>query len=138
MNQRVSRFLLSAMSSAVLAACTLPAWAVTLNISLDADPGKLDPTQSSMLNERIVYQSIFDKLVDLDGEGKIIPMLAERWTVSEDQKTYTLYLRKGVKFQDGTPFDTSPRSRWSMSTPSSWTCPRLSRPSSPSSPTAPA
>ena len=105
MNQRVSRFLLSAMSSAVLAACSLPAWAVTLNISLDADPGKLDPTQSSMLNERIVYQSIFDKLVDLDGEGKIIPMLAERWTVSEDQKTYTLFLRKGVKFQDGTPFD---------------------------------
>jgi peptide/nickel transport system substrate-binding protein len=43
--------------------------------------------------------------VDLDGEGKIVPMLAERWTVSDDQKTYTLYLRKGVKFQDGTPFD---------------------------------
>lgn len=105
MNQRVSRFLLSTMSSAVLAACSLPALAVTLNISLDADPGKLDPTQSSMLNERIVYQSIFDKLVDLDGEGKIVPMLAERWTVSEDQKTYTLFLRKGVKFQDGTPFD---------------------------------
>lgn len=105
MNQRVSRFLLSAMSSAVLAACSLPALAVTLNISLDADPGKLDPTQSSMLNERIVYQSLFDKLLDLDGEGKIVPMLAERWTVSDDQKTYTLYLRKGVKFQDGTPFD---------------------------------
>ncbi|EIJ47048.1 Putative glutathione transporter,solute-binding component [Herbaspirillum sp. GW103] len=105
MNQRVSRFLLSAMSSAVLATCALPALAVTLNISLDADPGKLDPTQSSMLNERIVYQSIFDKLLDLDGEGKIVPMLAERWTVSDDQKTYTLYLRKGVKFQDGTPFD---------------------------------
>ncbi|BEV14924.1 ABC transporter substrate-binding protein [Herbaspirillum sp. DW155] len=105
MNQRVSRFLLSTMSSAVLAACSLPALAVTLNISLDADPGKLDPTQSSMLNERIVYQSLFDKLLDLDGEGKIVPMLAERWTVSDDQKTYTLYLRKGVKFQDGTPFD---------------------------------
>ncbi|ALU88931.1 ABC transporter substrate-binding protein [Herbaspirillum rubrisubalbicans] len=105
MKQRVSRFLLCAMSSTVLAACSLPTLAVTLNISLDADPGKLDPTQSSMLNERILYQSIFDKLVDLDGEGKIVPMLAERWTVSDDQKTYTLYLRKGVKFQDGTPFD---------------------------------
>jgi peptide/nickel transport system substrate-binding protein len=105
MNKRVSRLLLSALSSALLAAAGGSALAATLNISLDADPGKLDPTQSSMLNERIVYQSIFDKLVDLDGEGKIVPMLAERWTVSDDQKTYTLYLRKGIKFQDGTPFD---------------------------------
>ncbi|MCA1322801.1 ABC transporter substrate-binding protein [Herbaspirillum sp. alder98] len=89
----------------LLAGLAGSAAAATLNISLDADPGKLDPTQSSMLNERIVYQSIFDKLVDLDGEGKIVPMLAERWTVSDDQKTYTLYLRRGVKFQDGTAFD---------------------------------
>ncbi|MBV8623590.1 MAG: peptide ABC transporter substrate-binding protein [Herbaspirillum sp.] len=108
MSKRVPSELLSVLSFtalSVLATCSLPAFAATLNISLDADPGKLDPTQSSMLNERIVYQSIFDKLVDLDGEGKIIPMLAERWSVSDDQKTYTLFLRKGVKFQDGTPFD---------------------------------
>ena len=108
MSKRVPSELLSALSFATLSAlatCSIPAMAATLNISLDADPGKLDPTQSSMLNERIVYQSIFDKLVDLDGEGKIIPMLAERWSVSDDQKTYTLFLRKGVKFQDGTPFD---------------------------------
>lgn len=105
MSKRVPTPLLSALSFAVLSGCTLPLLAATLNISLDADPGKLDPTQSSMLNERIVYQSIFDKLVDLDGEGKIVPMLAERWTVSPDQKSYTLFLRKGVRFQDGTPFD---------------------------------
>lgn len=105
MSKRVPTPLLSALSFAVLSSCTLPLLAATLNISLDADPGKLDPTQSSMLNERIVYQSIFDKLVDLDGEGKIVPMLAERWTVSPDQKSYTLFLRKGVRFQDGTPFD---------------------------------
>ncbi|KAF1049042.1 MAG: Glutathione-binding protein GsiB [Herbaspirillum frisingense] len=105
MNKRVPRLLLSALSSALMAGAGWSAMAATLNISLDADPGKLDPTQSSMLNERIVYQSIFDKLVDLDGEGKIVPMLAERWTISDDQKTYTLFLRKGVTFQDGTPFD---------------------------------
>lgn len=79
--------------------------AATLNISIDNDPGKLDPTQSSMIAERIVYQSIFDKLLDLDENGKIVPMLADRWTVSDDQKTYTLFLHKGVKFQDGTPFN---------------------------------
>lgn len=79
--------------------------AATLNISIDNDPGKLDPTQSSMIAERIVYQSIFDKLLDLDENGKIVPMLTDRWTVSDDQKTYTLFLHKGVKFQDGTPFN---------------------------------
>lgn len=105
MHKRATHLLLSTLSTALLASFAWSACAATLNISLDADPGKLDPTQSSMLNERIVYQSIFDKLVDLDGEGKIVPMLAERWTVSDDQKTYTLFLRRGVKFQDGTAFD---------------------------------
>lgn len=58
-----------------------------------------------MIVERIVYQSIFDKLVDLDENGKIVPMLAQRWSVSPDQKTYSLTLQKGVQFQDGTPFN---------------------------------
>jgi len=84
---------------------TSAACAAVINISLDDDPGKLDPSQSSMITERMVYQSIFDKLVDLDENGKIVPMLAQRWTVSDDQKTYTLYLQKGVKFQDGTSFN---------------------------------
>lgn len=92
-------------AAGLLTATSLAAGAATINISLDDDPGKLDPTQSSMIAERMVYQSIFDKLVDLDENGKIVPMLAQRWTISDDQKTYTLYLQKGVKFQDGTPFN---------------------------------
>ncbi|EJL85103.1 ABC-type dipeptide transport system, periplasmic component [Herbaspirillum sp. CF444] len=93
------------IATGLLTATSFAASAATINISLDDDPGKLDPTQSSMIAERMVYQSIFDKLVDLDENGKIVPMLAQRWTISDDQKTYTLYLQKGVKFQDGTPFN---------------------------------
>lgn len=77
----------------------------TLNISLDADPPKLDPTASTALVDRMVFQSIFDKLVDLDAEGKISPMLAEKWVISEDKKTYTFTLKEGVKFHDGTEFN---------------------------------
>jgi peptide/nickel transport system substrate-binding protein len=77
----------------------------TLNISLDADPPKLDPKYSTALVDRMVFQSLFDKLVDLDENGKIVPMLAEKWEISSDKKTYTFKLRQGVKFHDGTDFN---------------------------------
>ncbi|QRX82033.1 ABC transporter substrate-binding protein [Glaciimonas sp. PAMC28666] len=101
----MAKRLASLMVTGLMAGIGGSATAMTINISLDNDPGKLDPTRSSMIAERMVYQSIFDKLLDLDETGKIIPMLAQRWTVSDDKKTYTLFLQKGVKFQDGTPFN---------------------------------
>jgi peptide/nickel transport system substrate-binding protein len=35
---------------------------------------------------------------------EIEPALAERWTISPDERTYTLTLRRGVSFSDGAPF----------------------------------
>ncbi|KEO84862.1 ABC transporter substrate-binding protein [Tumebacillus flagellatus] len=77
----------------------------TVNISLDADPPKLDPSFSTALVDRMVFQSIYDKLVDLDDKGNIVPMLADKWDVSPDQKSYTFHLHPGVKFTDGTDFN---------------------------------
>jgi peptide/nickel transport system substrate-binding protein len=77
----------------------------TINISLSADPPKLDPALSSALVDRQVFNSLFDKLVDLDAQGKIVPMLATAWKMSDDNLTYTFTLRDGVKFHDGTDFN---------------------------------
>ncbi|WP_039944227.1 ABC transporter substrate-binding protein [Thermicanus aegyptius] len=77
----------------------------TLNISLDSDPPKLDPSLSTALVDRMVFQSIFDKMVDIDENGEIIPMLAKEWKISEDLRTYTFVLQQGVKFHDGTDFN---------------------------------
>ena len=44
-------------------------------------------------------RAIFDRLVLFErGTTTIIPGLAEKWEVSDDGRTYTFYLRKGVKF----------------------------------------
>lgn len=76
-----------------------------INIGLKADPPSMDPVISTSLYDRMVYASLYDKLFDIDSSGKIVPMLATSYEVSEDGKTYTLKLKEGVKFQDGTDFD---------------------------------
>ena len=48
--------------------------------------------------ENIVHT--FDGLAEYDNENVLQPALAESWEVSEDGKTYTFHLRKGVKWVD--------------------------------------
>ena len=45
-----------------------------------------------------------DGLMSYDRTGKRIPRLATELEVSDDGKTYTFKLRKGVKWSDGKPF----------------------------------
>jgi peptide/nickel transport system substrate-binding protein len=48
---------------------------------------------------------MYDLLVQVDPVhwDKVIPDLAQSWTISEDGLTYTFSLREGVKFHDGAP-----------------------------------
>jgi len=74
------------------------------------------PTLNSMMNPSILVFSymaaVFNGLVMVDptqeevSVEKVVPALAERWTISPEGKIYTFYLRKGVKFHDGRPFTT--------------------------------
>jgi peptide/nickel transport system substrate-binding protein len=108
---RTGVFVLLALVSLVLVACggggapqsnTPPG---TLYVALEAEPPELDPNLSSAYVDRQVMASIFDKLVDLNEDGEIVPMLAKSYDVSGDGLTYTFRLREGVKFHDGTAFN---------------------------------
>jgi peptide/nickel transport system substrate-binding protein len=78
----------------------------TLIYGRGADSITLDPIQATDGESLKVTKTIFDTLVEYkDTNTEIEPALAERWTVSPDGKVWTFYLRKGVKFHDGTPFN---------------------------------
>ncbi len=51
-----------------------------------------------------VNRLIFSGLTRFNNQRQVVPDLAERWEVSSDGRTYTFYLRPGVKWQDGVPF----------------------------------
>ncbi|PPG41944.1 ABC transporter substrate-binding protein [Pseudoclavibacter sp. RFBA6] len=52
-----------------------------------------------------VWGHVTDKLVYVDGEGNVSPWVAESWEQNEDATQYTLNLKDGVTFSDGTPVD---------------------------------
>jgi ABC-type transport system substrate-binding protein len=52
-----------------------------------------------------LLEQVFDGLVKLDDNLGIVPALAEYWVISEDGKTYTFYLRKGIRFHHGRELD---------------------------------
>ena len=68
---------------------------------LDTGPMTLDPAISSEMTSHTYVMQIFSGLVSLDNGLKPTPDIAESWQKSNDGKTYTFYLREGVKFHDG-------------------------------------
>jgi oligopeptide transport system substrate-binding protein len=67
----------------------------------DTGPVTLDPAISSETTSHNYVMQIFSGLVRLGNEAKPVPDIAESWQTSDDGKTYTFHLRKGVKFHDG-------------------------------------
>src|SRR5881397_4254403 len=52
--------------------------------------------------EDIVLKPLWENLVSRDPKtGELIPMLAERWQVTDGGRTWKFQLRKGVHFHDG-------------------------------------
>ncbi|MET8647250.1 ABC transporter substrate-binding protein [Streptomyces sp. NPDC004074] len=62
----------------------------------------LQPANTMESNGSIVIKSLFSGLVDYDESGKIVNVNAESID-SKDNKTFTVKLKSGWKFHDGTP-----------------------------------
>lgn len=74
-----------------------------LKIGMAKEPAKLNPVLIPGIYGEAVAGNIFDTLISFkESASEPAPCLAERWEISDDGKIYTFYLRKDVKFHDGT------------------------------------
>ncbi len=80
----------------------------TLVFGTTADPVVLDGALISDGESGRVVIQIYEGLVGLKPGGTVVvPKLATSWKASKNGLTWTFQLRKGVKFQDGTPFNSA-------------------------------
>lgn len=68
---------------------------------LSGEPETLDWNLAHTSVETHLMMNIMDGLVAIDEKLKVIPMLATKWKISPDRKTYTFDIRKGVHWSDG-------------------------------------
>ncbi|HEY8367941.1 MAG TPA: ABC transporter substrate-binding protein [Thermodesulfobacteriota bacterium] len=95
---------LAALLFAAGADAQTPTRGGTITVALNAEPPHLDPTASTSQEiARMLYGNVLEGLVRFDDEGRILPLLAERWSVSRDGLVWTFTLKPGVRFHDGQP-----------------------------------
>lgn len=70
---------------------------------VDGEADTVDPQCTS--SYYIIALNVFDRLVEIqanaDGSSRIVPSLADSWTISPDGLTYTFRLHKGISFSNG-------------------------------------
>src|SRR5207244_5893523 len=67
----------------------------------------LTPTHPYDANDTLsqaMAKSFYEGLFGFDKDMKLIPVLAEGYEASKDGLVYTIKLKKGIKFHDGTDF----------------------------------
>src|SRR5215470_6403131 len=68
---------------------------------LSSNPRTLDPSFATDGYGVAIVTQLFDGLVQFDAHLNPMPAIAEFWEASQDRRTWTFSLRRGVKFHHG-------------------------------------
>lgn len=82
---------------------TVPAYGGSLHEGIIGSPRFINPLLALSDADRDLSTLTHAGLMGLSGSGELVPVLAERYEISSDGKTYTFTLRENLKFSDGTP-----------------------------------
>ncbi len=92
-------------STAVASVATKVKRNASLSLQTVVPVQQLDPHLETGSAARAYFFPIYDRLVYLDKNVAVKPMLATKWVFSPDGRTLTLTLRKDAVFHDGSPVD---------------------------------
>src|SRR5438094_7777926 len=96
--------ILAATCVGSLVAMAAPALAqTTLRVVMHSDLKIVDPIWTTAYISRNHGYMIYDTLFATDAKGEIRPQMLDKYDVSADKLTYTLTLREGLAWHDGTP-----------------------------------
>jgi peptide/nickel transport system substrate-binding protein len=100
------------VQSAALCTVSVPSPGGVYTEGMVGRPLSLNPLLSDPYPvDRDLVNLIFDGLVAYDESGQVVPALAESWSVSDDNLTWTLTLRDGLEWHDGRPVTPTSPSR---------------------------
>lgn len=73
-----------------------------LMVGATASPPTMDPTANDAAAiPQVLLYNVYETLVKVDNEGRLRPLLAQRWAVSPDNRTYTFDLDPASRFASG-------------------------------------
>ncbi len=100
----ISRRLL--IGSSIALSTLRPAFAApaVLRIGIGSSLNTLDPMMTTIGDEYIYDNIVFNGLTRMTEDLSVVPDLAKSWSYSPDLKRWTFLLRTGVKFHDGQDF----------------------------------
>ena len=94
-----------------------------LRARLNSDIASTNPGVTRDENTDAVLMHVVEGLVAYREDASVGPLLASRWELSEDGRTYIFHLRRGIRFHNGAPLTSAdvlwsfrryldPRTRW--------------------------
>lgn len=77
----------------------------SLIFGTESDVATLAPGEAAQPSDKLITLGIYDPLLTYDADAKLTPNLAESYDTAESLDEYSITLRSGVTFHDGTPLN---------------------------------